>query len=415
MTDYQVLSELHDLTAEFGRPVVYQQARESQNIVDLKLPTGGRGGGSSAMSGGGERFERPVKVKHKAEKVGTVQVKNGGVGSLGTTADAGTRRAASSLKLHKGKYDPVVVEGTIEFPGATVRVARGGDGIDIFEEVVPTFGRQFGMYYARSWLGSRIQTPAAGAAVAATTWSITDSSGYLIGEQVDIYTTADVFKETVRILDVSLTFDTAMTVTLQDPLVNAVLSTDKIYLSGQGSSTTRLQSQLNAVDSTAAMYTLTTTQFPSGLTKSLPSWDNQSGRRMGDVLARASGERPTDIIANSVGASKIVNASVPQRRFADGKMDPYGGWQPMFDGMPIIVDEQQSDTTLDFINRNKCWVHCFYDFAPDNITGASSGSAGREALILNRQKYTYDLPMSGGFENVWEQRRAFGRFTDVAD
>ena len=39
MPDYQSISTIHDLVAERGRDIVYQQARLSCGLVDVRLPS----------------------------------------------------------------------------------------------------------------------------------------------------------------------------------------------------------------------------------------------------------------------------------------------------------------------------------------------------------------------------------------
>lgn len=417
MADTQVLSELHDLVDEFGRPMIAQQARMSQNLIDVPLPSEESYGTKPAN----KRMERPIGVKRKATQVGTVQVKNGGIGSMGTTADAGTRRASSAVKMFKGTYNPVIVEGTIEFPAAAVRVARGGDGIDLFEEQVKTFGSQFGVYLARSVIGSQVGNPTSNASIGDTSFTVDDPSGWIIGEVYDQYTSGGTFVQSFRVSDLAITaLDGTATVTLSAALTDGITeASDLIYLSGQGASATRLQSLANVVNSATQMYSLSTTNFPSGLSiSSVTSWSNAEGRRMMDVLAVVSGSRPTHIVANSIGASKIVNSAQAQIRFVPGQsqeLDAYGGFSvPMFNGVHVIIDEQQASTNYDFINADAAWLHEFYGFGPD-VDGGSQGGMERSSMQLSHTKYSYELKCSGAYEFVCNHRRAFGRFTGVLD
>lgn len=415
MADYQVLSELHDLVSEFGRDMVTQQARMSQNVVDITPPSQE----SQATKPANKRMERPISVKVKPTQVGTVQVKNGGIGSMGTTADAGTRRASSAVKMHKGTYNGVIIEGTIEFPAQTVRTARGGDGIDLFEEQIKTFGSQFGVYLSRSILGSQVDSPLSSVLAGATSFTVDDPSGWVIGEVYDDYTSGGTFVQSFRVANITVAYDLTATITVESALTDPISTTDAIYLSGQGSSSTRLQNLKNVCDSGTSMYSLSTTNFPSGLAvSSVASWSNADGRRIMDVVATVAGTRPTHIIANSVGASKIVNSAQAQIRFVPGtsqELDAYGGYSvPMFNGVPVIIDEQQSSTTFDFINADACFLHMFYPFGPD-VDGGGQGDMGRSSLQLSHDKYSYELRCSTAAEFVVNHRRAFARFTGVGD
>lgn len=417
MADYQVLSELHDLADEFMRDLVTQQARMTQNLVDLTPPS------QEAQSArpAGKRTERPISVKRNAkQQVGTVQVKNGGIGSLGTTADAGTRRAASAVKMFKGTYNPVIVEGTVEFPIASVRIAKGGDGIDLFEEQVKAFGSQYGVYLARSLLGSQVDNPLSNVSAAATSFTVDDPSGYIIGELYDHYNAGGALVQSFRVSNVAIAFDLTATITVSAALTDAITAaTDAIYLSGQGSSSTRLENLKNVCDSGTQMYGLSTTNFPSGLAvSSVAAWGNSDGRRVMDVVAVQSGSRVSHLVANSIGASKIVNAAQSQIRHIPGtssELDAYGGYSvPLFNGVPVIIDEQQASTTIDFINADECFLHLFYDFGPD-VAGGGQGEMGRSSMRLSDTKYSYELPCSAAMEFVVKHRRAFARMTSLGD
>jgi hypothetical protein len=162
------------------------------------------------------------------------------------------------------------------------------------------------------------------------------------------------------------------------------------------------------------MYGLSTVNFPSGLSLALSSWDNISGRRMGDLIALQSGSRPTHIVTSSIGASKIINQSVAQRRFNSGEMDPYGGVVPKFDDLPIVVSEQLSASTVRYINADKCFLHEFMPFS-FQADGMGAGGFGSNFLRLSETKVSLKGLGIGAMEFVCNHRRAFGEFTGVGD
>lgn len=413
MPDYQSISTIHDLVAEDGRDLVYQQARMTSGLLDIRLPSEERYRPKPARA----RFEKPIEVRRMAREVGTVQVKKGGIRSLGVTSDGATRRTGSAVQFNKGKYDYKIVEGELEIPIGLANTVQGGAGIDFTVEQLSTVGSQFGAHMDRCVLGNQLDAPASTAAAGATTFEVADPSGYIEGEEYDQYTTADVYTQTFRVTNIAPPTSSLFgnyTITVETALSVQMLTTAKIYQSGGGSSSNRLVSLTDVNTAATQLYGLSTTNFPSGLSVALSSWDNITGRRMGDTIALASGSRPTHIVTSSIGASKIINASVAQRRFSSGDMDPYGGAVPKFDELPIVISEQASAKRLSFINADKCFLHEFWAFECQ-ADGVGSGGFGASVLKLSEDKTSYKGLMTGGFEFVVNHRRAFGEFTGVGD
>jgi hypothetical protein len=408
--DAQSISTLHDLVAEDGRDIVYQQARMSCGLVDLRLPSEEKYRPKPSK----QRFDKPITVKRMAKEVGTVQVKKGGIRAFGVTSDGATRRTGSAVQFNKGTYEFKVVEGELEIPLGLANVAAGGAGIDYVDEQLRSLGSQFGAHLDRAVAGTQLGAPASTAS--GTTITVTDPSGYIEGEEYDHYTAGDVYTQTFRVSNIAppTTLSGNWTITTEDTLTSSILTTAKIYQSGGGSSTNRLTSLTDVCTSATQLYGLSTTNFPSGISMALSSWNNIDGRKMSDLIAVISGSRPTHIVTNSLGASKILNQSVAQRRFSSGEMDPYAGAVPKFDDLPIVVSEQLSGNTIRFINADKCFLHEFWPFQFQG-DGVGSGGFGASVLKLSENNVSYKGLGTGGFEFVVKHRRAFGEFTSVGD
>lgn len=413
MPDYQSVSTLHDLVAEDGRDVVHQQARITSGAVDLPLPSEENYRPLPARKRMGTP---PIEVRKTPREVITVQTKKGGVRSFGVTSDGATRRVGGAVQLFKGRADPKVVEGELEIPIGIAKVAQGGAGIDYVVEQLKTLGSQFGAHMDRLVAGPTLQTAQSGGTAGTTTFLVSDPSGYLEGEEYDDWTTGGVYVQTFRVTLIApgTTLQSNYTITVETALSNTIGATDNIFLSGSGTSANRLTNLTDVCTSATQLYGLSTTNFPSGLSVALSSWDNINGRRMGDTLAVLSGSRPTHILTNSLGKSKIMNASVPQRRFNSGEMDPYGGAVGMFDELPIAVSEQLSASTLRFINAEMCYLAEFYPFEFQG-DGLGAGGFGGSVLKLSETKTSYKGLGTGGYEFLCLMRRAFGEFTGVGD
>ena len=413
MTDAQTVATLHNLLAEDGRDLVYQQARLSSGLVDLALPSEERYRPKPAR----QRFEKPIEVRRMPRMVGTVQTKKGTGRTGGVTSDGATRRTGSVVTFAKGTYNYKIYENELEVPLGLVNVARGGDGIDYLMEQLNTTGSQYGADVDTLTLGSQLSAPDATMSAGATTFTTTDPAGLIEGEEFDHYTTGDVYQQTFRVTNIappSASLFGSWTITVETAVAIAIPATAKIYPYGAGSSTNRTASLTDVCTSATQMYGLTTTEFPSGLSVALSAWDNITGRRMNDTLAVLSGSRPTHIVANSIGASKIINASVAQRRFTSGEMDPYQGAVPKFDELPIVVTEQARSTVLRFINAEKCFMHEFWPFG-FQADGVGNQGFSASILKLSENKVAYKGLGTAGIEFVCNHRRAFGEFTGVGE
>lgn len=413
MADYQTVSTLHNLIAEDGRDVIYQQARLTCGLVDLPLPSEEKYRPKPAA----QRSEKPIEVRNKPRMVGTVQTKKGTGRSGGVTSDGATRRAGSSVQLNKGTYEFKIYENNLEVPLGLTKVARGGDGIDFLMEQLDTIGSQLGCDIDQLVDGKLLDAPDTTMTAGSTTFTVADPAGYVEGEEFDHYSSADVYQQTFRVTNIappSSSLFGAWTITVEAAISIAIATTAKIYLFGAGDSAKRFASLTDVVTAATAMYGLTTTNFPSGLSVALSAWDNITGRRMNDTIAVLSGARPTHIATNSLGASKIINASVAQRRFTSGEMDPYQGAVAKFDELPIVISEQLSGKKFKFINAARCFLHQFWAFGFD-ADGVGNNGFGASILKLSEDKVAYKGLGTMGGEFVVNQRRAFGEFTGVGD
>jgi hypothetical protein len=411
VSDAQTAATLHNLLAEDGRDLVYQQARLSSGLVDLALPSEEKYRPKPAR----QRNEKPIEVRRMPRMVGTVQTKKGTGRTGGVTTDGATRRTGSVVQFAKGTYEYKIYENELEVPLGLVNVARGGEGIDFLMEQLHTTGSQYGADIDVLIDGAQLSAPDSTAT--GTTITITDPSGYIEGEEYDHYTTGDAYQQTFRVTNIappSSSLFGAWTLTVESTLSVSILTTAKIYPYGAGDSTKRTASLTDVCTAATSMYGLSTANFPSGLSIALSAWDNLTGRRMNDTLAVLSGSRPTHIATNSLGASKIINASVAQRRFTSGDMDVYGGAVPKFDELPIVVSEQLRSTKIKFINAEKCFVHEFWPFG-FQADGVGNQGFSPSILKLSENKVSYKGLGTAGIEFVCNHRRAFGEFTGVGD
>jgi hypothetical protein len=404
----QTLATIHNLVAEEGRNILVQQARMDCQLVDMRPPDEERYSPPLAR----KRTEKPIQVKSEPKRVFSVQTKVGGHRSVGMNVSGGTRRAGSTVDVFRGTTEPKLLEFELEIGILEAETAQGGEGIDYAGEQLMTLGSQIGAHVDRAILGSQLEAPAAQALAAATSFTVTSNAGYLEGETYDHYDDGVYIQSfVVTRIDFPTSFGGVWTINVETALTANIETDDEIYQQGAGTAALRVANLNDVVTSSTQMYGLTTSQFPSGLSLSLTSWDVISARQLSDMIAGQSGEAPTHIVTNRRGITQILGASIDQRRFMDGKMDPWSGLVPMFDDMPIVQCEQASHSTVNFINAKRCEVR--QAWAPKFNSGIGAGEFGKGSLIVSEDKLSYKGLGTMGFEFIVDRRRAFGQLTGV--
>jgi hypothetical protein len=406
-------SALKDLLSEDGRDDLLDQVDNSTALVDFK------------MADDGVKNQNKVFEVMRSTDVGRVQVDNSGFASQGFVSDGGNRRSPSQGTYASGTYGYAIIGSDAEFPEGIVRVARGGDGIDLYEQAMAKLGRQFARLIERAVLGHELANPTATASIGSNV-SVTVSSiaGFQIGGLVDIYATNGT---TLKQADAAITAitdagDGAGTITIAS-LTTALLTTDRFFLAGSNganavasASTTRCVNLQDVTNSAIALYAgLAAGDQPAGtLDSTSTSWSNAAGKRMMQRIFRACGEKPTHLICDPYQEQKIYESQNPTLRHAPGDtLDQYAP-RMQFDGCPVVVTNAQNSRRVDFVNAKSysAKMHVFWEPSPTGDGGKSAGWS-RESLQLSQARHSWILFCSAGLNMRVPRRNAFGAMSTL--
>lgn len=408
---------LKDLLQEDGRDDLIDQVDNSTALVDWK------------MTDDGPKNQAKVFEVMRSTDVGRVQVDNSGFASQGFIADGGNRRTPAQATYASGTYGYAILSGDAEFPEGIVRVARGGDGIDLYEQAMAKLGRQFARLTERAILGHELASPenseTNGSNVVV---EVTSIAGFQIGGLVDIYASNGT---TLKQADAQVTAITddgdgtgAVTIaTLASTVGGGILNTDRIFLAGSdganavaSAATPRCVNLQDVTTSGVALYAgLSATDQPSGtLDSTTTSWSNASGKRMMQRIFRACGEKPTHLICDPYQEQKIYESQNPTLRHAPGDtLDQYAP-RMEFDGCPVVVSNAQNSKRVDFVNAKaySAKLHVFWEPSPTGDGGKSAGWS-RESLQLSQSRLSWILFCSAGINMRVPRRNAFGAMSNL--
>jgi len=406
-------SALKDLLQEDGRDDLIDQVDNSTALVDWK------------MTDDGPKNQAKVFEVMRSTDVGRVQVDNSGFASQGFAVDGGNRRTAAQATYASGTYGYAILEGNAEFPEGIVRVARGGDGIDLYEQAMAKLGRQFARLTERAVLGHELAKPENSETLGANVVvEVTSIAGFQIGGLVDIYASdgTTLKQANAEVSVITDDGDGTGAVTIVN-LTSNLLNTDRIFIAGSGganavasASTPRCVNLQDVTTSGIALYAgLAAGDQPAGtLDSTTTSWSNASGKRMMQRIFRACGEKPTHLIVDPYQEQKIYESQNPTLRHAPGDtLDQYAP-RMEFDGCPVVVTNAQNSKRVDFVNAKaySAKLHVFWEPSPTGDGGKSAGWS-REALQLSQTKLAWTLFCSAGINMRVPRRNAFGAMSNL--
>jgi hypothetical protein len=407
-------SALKDLLAEDGRDDLLDQVENSTALVDFK------------MADDGAKNQNKVFEVMRSTDAGRVQVDNSGFASGGFVSDGGTRRVAKQGTYASGTYGYAMLALELEYPEGIVRVARGGDGIDLYEQAMAKGGRQFARMAERAIVGHELALPEnAETAGSNVVVEVTSIAGFQVGGLVDIYAANGT---TLKQSDAEVTVvtddgDGTGAVTIATLSTN-LLTTDRIFIAGSNganavasASTPRCVNLQDITTAATAMYAgLAAADQPSGtLDSTTTSWSSAAGKRLMARVFRACGEKPTHLIADPYQEQKIYESQNQTLRHSPG--DTLDAYAPRmeFDGCPVVVCNSQNSKRVDFVNAKKhsAKLHVFWEPSPVGDGGSSAGWS-RESLQLSQSRHAWWLPISSGLNMRVPRRNAFGAMNNLS-
>lgn len=380
------IASLRALIAEYTQEKVTEQAYLASPVVKNKI----------------------VPVMDK-DGVGTVQVKNGGLGSTGTLADGGTLPDGDDVDFAQGHYDPVFILSRMFLKRGLVAVAKGKGGIDYLFQQMESAGRDGGRHLGRSICGAQLDSPSGTVNAGDTSFPVADPSGYRAGATVDFYD-GSTLVESGRIARVVIPTSGNSTIHFTAAFANA-LTGYTAYLRGQGQSAERMTSFAD-ITANATLYSIALNSFPAGaLDSSTTTLTMAAARKLIERIVRQCGEKPTHIICNSVNEGRLAELTTSQVEFRPSdSRDLYAAVGRLtVRGIPVVVDENWSDKVIDFHNKNHVRLAKWRDFSPD-VDGGKDVSMGMGAVQISQTKFNYIVDFWGAFNLECDNRQSVGRF-----
>ena len=218
--------------------------------------------------------------------------------------------------------------------------------------------------------------------------------------------------ESALVTNVAINATTGVgTITLSANAGGAWAAGRDVYLYGaKASGMTSLDDVCAAADLYGVTYT--TNDWSGNLDSSTTTLTASALKSLSVLCARRSGKKPSHVLCNSVGEQRLYEAMGDAIRFSPGgNVDDYGG-KLMFDGRPVVVDENCGDSDVYLIDAAQLKLHVFRDFAPE-LDGMKKPGMGRGGVLVSDSTLDYNAQIYGAFNLRCEQRNGFGRMSGL--
>lgn len=438
------LSQIGGLLARFGNEIVNEQA-------NFATPFVGNG--------------HIQKIKHAHEQ-GVVRIRDSdGLSSTGQLSDGSALPDGDNVSFLSGTYLPKIFFTRLSIPRGAAHLAAGGrDGVRLVREELEVAGRQLGKVLGqavfRAPIGQLIQEAggntvanATGTVVvgapADTDFLITSIAGLYVGQFVAVVDNGG----TERLCEVKainynmdenvggtpLTYANAPStgfgvfgITLNVPAAtydvggivdNAVSgAASNVEVPNRGPESSAPPAALINADpmvslgdayGAAALYGMPANDAYTGNTKAVNGALTASAMRdMSTTIKRRAGYGWHMLVMNSNQLQNYFETTIAPTaalnylpgsttKDADG-----GATVPMFQGMPIVVDENVPDHTMYFFNKDDIKLAEFKEFGPDNDGGSDHG-------MVDRSKLIYDTQIWGMYNMRVQRRNSGGQLTGL--
>lgn len=411
-------NEIAELVARFGNSVVNEEANMAATTIGKNV----------------------IKKEKQSGTVGIVNVKAGGIGSTRFIADGGNLPEGANKDITQLAYHPKAIFSRLSVPRiSALTCVSKADGVNLVKEQMQTAGEDLGRTLGRALFGTTlgaITTPGAPAAGTfgangIATVRVADLSGYRIGAAieglqdsgappVDLFGVVTDINWVTGDVTLQLYIDAAHTTPAADTGVPATTNATSPVLPlpaprMQGSTATGVDAMCSLTDAassvlaagslgTAGNYSdvataggdYTGNDNPGAVALTVGAMDSLSAR-----IQRRRGLGWTHLIMNSLTLQEYLNLLVTNRRFttrdATSSPDPATS---MYQGKPVIVDENINDKTMLFFNDKDVKLAEWRSFGPD--------SDGKDAAMVSDSKFVYDTQMFGMYNLRITRRNGLG-------
>ena len=409
-------NEIAELVARFGNAVVNEEANMAATTIGKSV----------------------IKKEKQSGTVGIVNVKSGGLGSTRFIADGGNLPEGTNNDITQLAYHPKAIFSRLSVPRiSALTCVSKQDGVNLVKEQMQSAGEDLGRTLGRALFGTTLGAittpgPAPGTFGVAgiATVRVADLSGYRVGCAIEGITdtgpTTNLFGVVTNIdwltadVTMQLFVDAAHTTPATDTGVPATTNATSPVLPApapriQGSTATGVDAMCSLTDAasstlaagslgTAGNYSdvataggdFTGNDNAAPVAISVVAMDTLSAR-----IQRRRGLGWTHLIMNSLSLQEYLNLLVSERRFtirdATSSPDPATS---MYQGKPVIVDENINDKTILYFNDKDVKLAEWRSFGPD--------SDGKDAAMVSDSKFVYDTQMFGMYNLRITRRNGLG-------
>ncbi len=338
-----VASDVQELAARFGNRKVNNQTNMLAPFVGKKL-----------------------KRKRIPGKVGIVNIRGGGLSSTKWLADGGALPAKANKQPVQGTYLPKVLFSRLGLPRlAAALVINVADGVALVMENLDAAAEDIARQRGRGFLGPQLASVTTNANQTDTSIVVSSSGGFRIGMSVDVYTSGDVYQETITVSKVDIAKDGTATLTISAIAEAAgITTTHKLYLQGsQANGPTGLR------DITAAASLYSQSQNSNdwhGNLQTMAELNIDDMRLAMVVHKKRRGKKPKVVLMSSMNEKRYSDLNINNRRYAPGQvMDATGGLKAEFDGIEIFVDDNLDDDEIFYGDLDDVMIHEFVPLGTD--------------------------------------------------
>lgn len=420
---------LRDMLGEFGRKMLYEQANLASPLIDF-------------MSGNGKKKSKYklFEILDEPTKLGSVNIKNGGLASNSGVKDGANRATPEQLDWAHGYYGVKIQQGNLSFPEGVTRVGSGSEGVDIVEQSLRTTGMDLARTLDRQLTKHELCSPTATALINATSIAVDDISGLRVGQRVDLYASnGTTFHGTMLISAIVPTSSLGGTLTIPSGTDDAgaatvgvpiaILTNMRLFLQAanlsSGGGATAPPSRAFPVNLTDVCTAATQlySGFASAATQPAGYKDSGTTALVPSVIARGqtmvrvqSGCKANYILCHPINAERLMISTSASVRFVEAsKMDLYGAETAV--GGSIIVEDPNcglKDVWVGDFSPENIQLHQFWGFGPKGAEGGKNGKWGRGALQNSQTTVGDVMFITGAHELRVQNRQAFAHFSAIA-
>lgn len=357
-------------------------------------------------------------------QVRIVNVQAGGLGSVAILTGGASYPTAESKEATQLMVRPVSFVGHVSIPYDAAELVSGkNDSVKLVRNQFELVGRNLGQNLGRAIFDGYLGGNEANATISGSstaTVSVSDITGFRVGQIVDFYNTAaDTKSHTARVGSITRDGDGTGSIAFTEfkngsgvaETSGTVAEGDGLWIQGflSPSAGFRFTSLANIVGSSDLYGTAVSNSDWAGTDTNLAgALSLEAMRELCDDVGAKSGEDPTHVFMHRLTFQDYEQLHVSNRRYNQGDpMDAFGknALKPEFRGTPVIVDDNCPAKSVFFFNSDAVKLGVWREFAPMNN--------GKDMAEISQTSYSYLMKVSGMYNLCVDRRNAIGRLRGI--